>query len=144
MYPAPMLNSTTGHLLRRLQAVVRLILSPDAGYRVFLTGEKVDPTGQWDGRKVHIFYSASIIWGAIAPARFFVGNYVKLYFGFLIGFLLPVVPWLLNKRFPRKWWQQINFPVLLHGAGLPPQVPTNVSRLETKMHAIAVAFATHS
>ncbi|CEH13062.1 Sexual differentiation process protein ISP4 [Ceraceosorus bombacis] len=107
-------------------AVVRLILSPDAGYRVFLTGEKVDPTGQWDGRKVHIFYSASIIWGAIAPARFFVGNYVKLYFGFLIGFLLPVLPWLLNKRFPRKWWQQINFPVLLHGAGLPPQVPTNI------------------
>jgi OPT oligopeptide transporter protein len=55
-------------------AVVRVVLSPDSGYREFLDGSKVDPTGQWDGRKVHIFYSASVIWGVVGPAEFFSGK----------------------------------------------------------------------
>lgn len=108
-------------------AVVRLVLNPDAGYRAFIDGTKVDPTAQWDGRKIKIFYSASIIWGAIGPMEFFSGPYRKLYWGFLLGLLAPFIPWLLNKRWPRKYWSFVNIPVLLHGAGGPPQVPTNVS-----------------
>jgi OPT family oligopeptide transporter len=111
-------------------AVIRLVLNPSAGYRGFIDGTVIDPTAQWDGRKIKIFYSASIIWGAIGPMEFFSGPYRRLYWGFLIGFLMPVIPWLLNKRWPRKYWSLINFPVLLHGAGAPPQVPTNVSPRE--------------
>lgn len=107
-------------------AVVRLVLNPAAGYRGFLDGTEVDPTAQWDGRKVRIFYSASIIWGAIGPVEFFTGKYRNLFWGFAIGGVLPVVPWLLNKRWPRHYWRLIHFPVLLHGAGGPPQIPTNI------------------
>lgn len=41
----------------------------------YLDGTLVDPTSQWTGRKPQIFFSASVIWGLIAPARFFSGKY---------------------------------------------------------------------
>jgi hypothetical protein len=49
--------------------------------RPFLDGSVVDPTGQWTGRSPGIFYSASIIWGAVAPKRFFSDGYEYLYLG---------------------------------------------------------------
>ena len=52
--------------------------------RAFLDGTETDPTGQWTGRAPGIFYSASIIWGAVAPARFFSGGYEVLYLGFVL------------------------------------------------------------
>ena len=102
------------------------MLDPSAGYRAFLDGSQIDPTQQWNGRKVNIFYSASIIWGAIGPIKFFSGKYVSLFWFFLYGAIAPVVPWLLNKRYPRKWWKLVHFPVMLYGAGVPPQTPTNI------------------
>lgn len=106
--------------------VIRLVLDPAQGYRGFLDGSKIDPTAQWDGRKVRIFYSASIIWGAIGPIEFFSGKYRTLFWFFLYGAVAPVIPWLLHKRWPRRYWKLIHFPVMLHGAGVPPQVPTNI------------------
>ena len=61
--------------------------------RPYLDGSLIDPTGQvsspafrgefesqsgleqWDGRKPFIFMNASVIWGLIAPSRFFSGKY---------------------------------------------------------------------
>ena len=43
--------------------------------RPYLDGTLVDPTGQWTGRSPQIFYSASVIWGLVGPARFFDGKY---------------------------------------------------------------------
>lgn len=42
-------------------AVVQFVLSESSGYRGYLDGSVVDPTGQWDGRKVHIFYSGECL-----------------------------------------------------------------------------------
>ncbi|KDN39744.1 OPT-domain-containing protein [Tilletiaria anomala UBC 951] len=107
--------------------VVNIVLSPKSGYRAFLDGSKVDPTGQWDGRKVHIFYSASVIWGVVGPAQFFTGKYSILYWGFLAGLVLPIIPWLLHKRWGRKLpFRRVAFPILLHAAAGPPQIPTNI------------------
>ena len=49
--------------------------------RPYLDGTLEDPTGQWTGRSPGIFYSASIIWGAVSPKRFFSGGYEVLYLG---------------------------------------------------------------
>lgn len=57
------------------------LLSVMAEKRPYLDGSVVDPTGQWTGRNPNIFYSASIIWGAVAPKRFFSGGYEVLYLG---------------------------------------------------------------
>lgn len=50
----------------------------------------------------NVFYSASIIWGVVGPRRMFVdlGVYPELYWFFLIGFISPVLPWLLKLCFP--------------------------------------------
>jgi hypothetical protein len=108
-------------------AVVRVVLDPSNPYRGYIDGTEIDPTSQWDGRKINIFYSAATIWGAIGPIEFFSGKYRNLFWGFGVGALLPLVPWLLHKRWPRASWNLVSFPIILHGAALPPQVPNNVS-----------------
>ncbi|GAA5905962.1 OPT family oligopeptide transporter [Sporobolomyces salmoneus] len=94
--------------------------------RPYLDGSLIDPTAQWTGRRVEIFFSASVVFGCVSPARFFVGEYRNLYLGFLFGALLPVIPWILYKRSGNKFWKQISVPLLLHGSIGPPQTPMNV------------------
>lgn len=92
--------------------VLRIVLNPANGYRAFIEGSAIDPTSQWDGRKLHIFFSAASIWGAIGPKEFFwETKYRVLFYGFIIGFISPAIPYLLNKRWPRKYWSLISFPV---------------------------------
>lgn len=47
----------------------------------YLDGTVSDPTQQWTGRAPNIFFSASILYGAVAPGRFFVDKYAWLYLG---------------------------------------------------------------
>jgi len=156
MFVAQTLGTVIGCVVNYI--VLRVVLDPASGYRKFLDGSEIDPTGQWDGRKVNIFYSASVIWGAVGPAEFFGGKYRSLYYGFLLGALAPVGPWLLHKFFskrrsqsPRRFpltktggsllpavvtritnfvtdfpYDRIAWPIIFHGAGAPPQIPTNI------------------
>ncbi|KAF9977099.1 hypothetical protein BGZ73_006973 [Actinomortierella ambigua] len=80
-------------------------------------------------RSTKTFYSASIIWGAIAPARVF-GNkdgalYSPTQWGFLFGALIPIPFWILAKKFPNvKWLQLVHWPVLLAAtSNMPPALP---------------------
>ncbi len=107
--------------------VVRIVLDPSGSYRGFLDGSKHDPTEQWTGRKVHLFFSASVIWGVVGPRKFFTGDYAILYWGFLVGAVLPIIPYLLHLRFGTRFpFRKIAFPIMLHGAAGPPQIPTNI------------------
>ncbi|WVO15443.1 OPT family small oligopeptide transporter [Cryptococcus depauperatus] len=94
--------------------------------RSYLDGSLIDPTGQWTGRAPAIFYSASIVWGAVAPARFFSGGYEVLYLGFLVGALVPVACWLAHKRWPGWKLNKVVFPIICSGATIIPQYPSNV------------------
>ncbi|GAA5979168.1 hypothetical protein JCM5350_007089 [Sporobolomyces pararoseus] len=94
--------------------------------RPYLDGSIIDPTAQWTGRRVEIFFSASVVFGCVSPARFFVGEYRYLYLGFLFGALLPIAPWMLYRRSKNRFWKQISVPLLLHGSIGPPQTPMNV------------------
>jgi OPT family oligopeptide transporter len=51
------------------------------------------------------FGTASIIWGVIGPARQFSRGqiYYALTFFFAVGFLCPVVTYVLSKRWPNSW-----------------------------------------
>lgn len=112
--------------------MLSFVLSDSSGYLPYLSGAVEDPTGQWDGRKVHIFWSASIIWGAIGPAEFFSGQYRKLYYGFLLGALAPIPFYYLHTRHGKFFSKyglnlsQVAFPILLHGMNAAPQTPTNI------------------
>ncbi|KAG0255060.1 hypothetical protein DFQ27_006482 [Actinomortierella ambigua] len=80
-------------------------------------------------RNTNTFYSASIIWGAIAPARVFGHTdgalYASVQWGFLFGALIPIPFWYLHKRFPHiRWLGLIHWPVLLTAtSSMPPALP---------------------
>jgi hypothetical protein len=89
--------------------------------RLYLDGTLVDPTGQWTGRAPAVFYSASIIWGAVAPARFFVGRYIWLYAGFGLGAIVPLGCYWAHKRWPGYKLHKVVFPIICHGGSQVPQ-----------------------
>ncbi|KAG0322347.1 hypothetical protein BGZ99_003389 [Dissophora globulifera] len=81
-------------------------------------------------RSTKTFYSASVIWGAIGPAKVFGTEDGSLYspvqYGFLIGALLPLVFWFLSNKVFRKtsWLKQVHWPVLLAAtSNMPPAMP---------------------
>ncbi|KAI1339360.1 small oligopeptide transporter [Xylariaceae sp. FL0016] len=71
----------------------------------------------------NVFYTASIIWGAIGPARMFSGDalYASLQYFWLVGAITPVIGWLLARRYPKSLFRYISFPLIFGGSGqIPP------------------------
>ncbi|KAK3815165.1 MAG: OPT family small oligopeptide transporter [Benniella sp.] len=68
---------------------------------------------------VNTFYSASVIWGVISPHRMFGPSsiYNSINFFFLIGFLLPIPFYYLNKHSPNSWLEYVHIPVILSATG---------------------------
>ncbi|RWA07198.1 hypothetical protein EKO27_g7903 [Xylaria grammica] len=70
-----------------------------------------------------VFFTASIIWGAIGPARIFSGKalYASLQWFWLAGALTPVITWFLARRYPKSIARYINMPLVFGGSGwIPP------------------------
>lgn len=85
--------------------------------REYLDGTTTDPTGQWTGINMEVFYSASILWGLIGPARMYgPGTLMNpLLWGFLIGAAVPPIIWLLHKKWPKARFDLFNFPIFSNG-----------------------------
>ncbi|OAQ22875.1 OPT superfamily oligopeptide transporter [Linnemannia elongata AG-77] len=68
------------------------------------------------------FFSASVIWGVIAPNLMFgpTSIYNAINYFFLIGFVLPIPFYYLKKAFPNTWMDFIHIPVLLAATGMMP------------------------
>ncbi|KAF9204915.1 hypothetical protein BGZ49_004711 [Haplosporangium sp. Z 27] len=88
------------------------------------------PEGRpWTCRSTNTFYSASIIWGAVGPARTFGSTdgalYGQVQWGFLVGALLPIPFWYASRRFPNvTWLKYVHWPVLLAAtSNMPPALP---------------------
>ncbi|RKP09680.1 OPT oligopeptide transporter protein-domain-containing protein [Thamnocephalis sphaerospora] len=92
-----------------------------------LRGAARDPTQQWDARVTKVFYSSSVLWGAVGPSSVFGRDspYRPLIWLFLVGLLLPIPFYLLHRRFPRSKWRLVNVPLLAAGAYAVPQSPAN-------------------
>lgn len=74
-----------------------------------------------------VFFNASLIWGAIGPARTFGPGsvYYSILFFFILG-LLPIVNWLVLKKWPKSKIRWLNWPVFFSGTGyIPPATPYN-------------------
>lgn len=75
-----------------------------------------------------VFFNASIIWGVIGPQRIFSGDslYKGMLWFFLIGAALPIINWLILKKWPKSPIKYLNWPVFFSGTGLiPPATPYN-------------------
>ncbi|EGX97151.1 small oligopeptide transporter, OPT family [Cordyceps militaris CM01] len=75
-----------------------------------------------------VFFSASIIWGLIGPARIFSPGriYSGLFSFFVLGGVTPVAIYLWTKRWPGSAAKYLMAPVIFGGAGaIPPATPLN-------------------
>ncbi|KAI9347412.1 OPT oligopeptide transporter protein-domain-containing protein [Zopfochytrium polystomum] len=74
-----------------------------------------EPPVGWNANGYTVFLNAGAIWGAIGPARFFGPGspYVNTLYGFLIGAVLPVFPWIMHRFFPNGYWHLVNIPVIM-------------------------------
>jgi len=79
---------------------------------------------------IHVFATASIIFGGLGPSRLFSPGspYAPLVWFFLIGAVLPIPFWLLARRHPSSWFRFVNVPIFFAGtAYLPPATGINYS-----------------
>ncbi|KAI1128538.1 OPT oligopeptide transporter protein-domain-containing protein [Nemania abortiva] len=75
-----------------------------------------------------IFFSASVIWGLIGPARVFSPGqiYSGLLTFFFIGAITPVIIYFAAKRYPHSPVKYLMAPLIFGGAGaIPPATPLN-------------------
>lgn len=66
--------------------------------------------------------NASIIWGAIGPARIFSNGalYSGLQWFWLVGAVTPVITWYFARKKPKSVWRYLHMPVFFGGSGLIP------------------------
>ncbi|KAI0379172.1 small oligopeptide transporter [Hypomontagnella monticulosa] len=72
-----------------------------------------------------VFFTASVIWGAIGPARMFSGGalYSSLQWFWLVGAVSPIITWFLARRAPKRWFgfvRSINMPLVFGGSSMIP------------------------
>ncbi|KAH6998729.1 OPT oligopeptide transporter protein-domain-containing protein [Ilyonectria sp. MPI-CAGE-AT-0026] len=75
-----------------------------------------------------VFFSASIIWGLLGPARMFSPGqiYSGLFLFFIVGAITPVIFYLAAKKWPQSPAKYLIAPLLFGGAGaIPPATPLN-------------------
>jgi OPT family oligopeptide transporter len=75
-----------------------------------------------------VFFSASVIWGLIGPARMFSPGqiYSGLFFFFLLGAVTPVVIFYAAKKYPNSPLKYLIAPLIFGGSGsIPPATPLN-------------------
>ncbi|KAF9438942.1 hypothetical protein BGZ76_002605 [Entomortierella beljakovae] len=76
----------------------------------------------WTCPGANVFFSASVIWGVIAPARMFGPSsiYHPLMYFFIFGLFIPVPFYFISRRFPGTPLDKIHTPVLLTSTGMMP------------------------
>ncbi|KAK1756173.1 OPT oligopeptide transporter protein-domain-containing protein [Echria macrotheca] len=75
-----------------------------------------------------VFFSASVIWGLIGPARMFSPGqiYSGLFIFFVVGAIAPVIVYLYARRYPKSPARFLITPLIFGGAGsIPPATPLN-------------------
>lgn len=75
-------------------------------------------TRLWSGQQVQSYNANAILWGAFGREMFGPhGPYFIVPLGVLIGLALPIVPWVLYKRYRWEWLKLINMSVLAYNVG---------------------------
>jgi OPT family small oligopeptide transporter len=77
-----------------------------------------------------VHFNGSILWGVVGPERFFGPGalYRPLVWAFLIGFVTPIIVWLLGRKHRRSVWRKVNLPVLFGSLSwIPPATGLNFS-----------------
>ncbi|KAI9349839.1 OPT oligopeptide transporter protein-domain-containing protein [Zopfochytrium polystomum] len=76
--------------------------------------QSAEPPIGWSAANFNVFLNAGAIWGAIGPARFFGPGspYVATLWGFLVGAVAPIIPYVMHKIQPDGFWHLVNIPII--------------------------------
>ncbi|GJJ10991.1 hypothetical protein Clacol_005220 [Clathrus columnatus] len=75
-------------------------------------------TRVWSGQQIQSFNANAILWGALGKEIYGPhGPYFIVPIGIVIGLVLPVLPWLLYKKFGWHWLVYVNTAVLAYNIG---------------------------
>ncbi|KAG0375278.1 hypothetical protein BGX24_009321 [Mortierella sp. AD032] len=85
--------------------------------RPWIDGTEDDPSGLWTGYGPQLFWGSALIYDALGPIKMFGPSsyYNFLYWGFLIGAVIPVIQRGLSKKYPSVKWSSFNVAVLAGG-----------------------------
>ena len=115
MFAAQMFGTVIGSFVCTLVSWWMIDNSPTASWATHLG------KGLWEMTSYRTFTNAGAIWGAAGPYRFFFSpesHYPSVFIGgWVCGFLLPFIPWILNKFHPRKYWKYISIPIIAYFGG---------------------------
>ncbi|GJJ70241.1 hypothetical protein EMPS_02590 [Entomortierella parvispora] len=91
-------------------------------HRDILDGTETDPTGLWTGNSPATFWGSALIFGALGPKRMFSseGNYGFVFYGFVLGAIIPIILWALSKKFPNVQWGKFNIALVASGMSFFP------------------------
>ncbi|KAK8853053.1 hypothetical protein IAR55_003754 [Kwoniella newhampshirensis] len=68
----------------------------------YVSGQKVDPTGQWTGQDFKSYNTAGIQYALVGPKRLFASSVFKpVTYGFVAGAVAPLIIWLLHKKWKK-------------------------------------------
>lgn len=75
-----------------------------------------------------VFYTASVIWGAIGPRRMFSDGalYSDLRWFWLVGAVTPLIAWFFARKYPMSTWRYVHVPLILGGSGYLPPATTYI------------------
>ncbi|PSR88582.1 OPT family small oligopeptide transporter, partial [Coniella lustricola] len=87
-----------------------------------------DQPNQYTCANQKVFYTASVIWGAIGPRRMFSEGamYNGLRWFWLLGAVTPLVTWFFARKYPMSLWRYIHVPLILGGSGYLPPATTYI------------------
>jgi len=75
-------------------------------------------TRVWSGQQIQSFNANAILWGALGKEIYGPhGPYFIVPLGIVIGLVLPVIPWLLYRKFGWNWLVYVNTAVLAYNIG---------------------------
>ncbi|KAG8972025.1 hypothetical protein FRC05_010438 [Tulasnella sp. 425] len=82
---------------------------------------KLPPRTVFSGRVMH---TASILWGTIGPRHQFGqgGVYHLELYALVVGAILPIPFWTLQRRRPTSWARFVNVPIILYGSAYLPEL----------------------
>ncbi|KAG0310137.1 hypothetical protein BGZ97_012762 [Linnemannia gamsii] len=110
-----------GTLIGSVFNYLTMILIIDS-QRDILNGNKENPANLWTSQNVDIYWGSGLIFGALGPARMFAlsGGYGYVFYGFLVGAILPVILWAFSKVCPRIPWSNMNVSIIAGGMSAYP------------------------
>jgi len=110
-FSVQMAGTIVGALLNYV--IMQSVVRNERGLLLSNEGNRV-----WSGQRVQSYNANAVLWGAFGSEIYGRhGAYFVVPLGILIGLALPVIPWVLYKRYRWEWLKLINMSVLAFNIG---------------------------